>query len=212
MPTAIYRQMPIELMKRSSLKRSHHHLKQLVESIVAEEFDLRRRGLSFLVDEIEVFGSPPERLKVWATLHFLPLGSPFCCRDAGCHVALYGALLERVNDALRRNMHLRQAVSAEFVVGCNTAHCGVEFDDLSSGRCPSMDTSNVDKRDALGRTALMRAAVRGHCELAEELLAAGADPTVVDNRGRGILEQLRTRQQWFIRIVEIARAQRLGRQ
>jgi hypothetical protein len=198
-------------MNRSSLKRSHHHLKQLIEAVVADEFNLRARGLLFLVDELDVSGKPPERFKVWATLHFLPLGSPFCCVEPLCHVPLYAEYLDRVNDAIRRGMGIRQPISVEFVVDNNITHAGVEFDDVFSGRSPNMDLSNIDERDALGRTALMRAAIRGHAHLVEELLAADADPTIVDNRGRGICEQVRKRQTWIVTICEEALAKRVSR-
>jgi hypothetical protein len=184
-------------MNRSSQKRSRHHLKQLVELVVNDEFNLRARGLLFMVDELEVFGSPPERFKVWATLHFLPPGSPFCCAEPLCHLPLHGKGLDRVNDALRRSMGIQQPVSMEFSVGY-TAHAGVEFDDMSSRCCPGVDLTDIDKRDALGRTALMRAAVRRHSEWVDELLAAGADPTVVDNSGRGIIEQVGKGAAWEI--------------
>jgi ankyrin repeat protein len=197
-------------MNRSSLKRSHHHLKRLVETVVADEFNLQARGLSFFVDELDVFGNPPERLKVWATLHFLPLGSPFCCVEPCCHVPLYGERLDRLNDALRRSMSIRHPVSVEFTVNSNATRAGVEFDDVFSGRCPTTNLSNIDARDALGRTALMRAAIRGHAHLVEELLAGGADPSAVDNRGRGIVEQARTNT-WIVTICEEALAKRKGR-
>jgi hypothetical protein len=203
--------MPFDLMNRSSLKRSHHHLKQLVETVVADEFNLRARGLSFFVDELNVSGSPPERLKLWATLHFLPLGSPFCCPEPACHVPLFGKYLDRVNDALRSRMGIRQPVSVEFSVNSNTTHEGVEFDNVFSGRCPSTDLSNIDQKDALGRTALMRAAIRGHGHWVEELLAAGADPATVDNQGRGIIEQMRKSQTWTITMLEEALAKRTSR-
>jgi hypothetical protein len=117
------------MTQHSSLKRSRHHLKHLVEKVVAEEFKLSLRGLAFLVDEVEAAGRPPKRLKVWATLHFLPLGSPFCCSEPHCHVPLFAERLDRVNDALRRRMGLRQEVSIEVVaIGC-ASHENVEFDD-----------------------------------------------------------------------------------
>ena len=161
----------------------------LVEQIVSEQGNLPAHGLAFLVDEIEVFGKPPERLKVWATLHFLPLGSPFCCGEPLCHLCFHGERLERINEAIRHRMGLRQAVSVEFASIGVCYQAGVEFDDFS-GRCASTDVRDVDRQDALGRTALMRAAVRGHLDVVEELLAAGADPSIVDHRGRSILDHV----------------------
>lgn len=193
-------------MNRSSLKRSHHHLKQLVESVVADQFNLQVRGLLFLIDELNVLGSRPKHLKVWATLHFLPLGSPFCCCEPMCHALLHGAHLQRVNEELRRSMGILQTVSAEFALQINTTHAGVEFDDPRSGSCRSLDPLHLDQRDALGRTALMRAAVRGHGHLVEEMPAGGADPTTIENRGRGITEQVPKGQTWIIAAIEEALA------
>ncbi|MDP9174379.1 MAG: ankyrin repeat domain-containing protein [Planctomycetota bacterium] len=171
---------------------------------MTEEFNLAARGLSFFVDQLELFGSPPARLKVWATLHFLPLGSPFCCVEPLCHMPLYGEHLERVNDAVRRGMGIRQAVSVTFSVNSGTVLSGVEFDDVFSGRGPDLDPSKIDQRDALGRTALMRAAVRGHIHLVEALLARGANPVVMDHRGRGIMEQMPRGETWIIAMIEEA--------
>jgi hypothetical protein len=46
-------------------------LKRIVEEAVAVVSRLPRPGLWFAVDEIEVCGRPPERLRIWCTLHFL---------------------------------------------------------------------------------------------------------------------------------------------
>ena len=37
-----------------------------------------------MINELEVVGVPPQQLKLRATLHFLPLGSSFCCGEPGC--------------------------------------------------------------------------------------------------------------------------------
>jgi hypothetical protein len=194
-------------MPRSSSKRSRHHLKELVESAVADEYDLRRRGLFFVVDEIKVSGDPPNHLQVWATLHFLPLGSPFCCCETSCHVPLYAHFLERLNDIVRRRMKLQQSITLEFVAIGQTIHDGVEFDDCFTRHSSTIDASEIDKKDALGRTALMRAAIRGHGDLVEELLAAGANPATIDGRGSGILEQVKGGQIWIRAMLETALAQ-----
>ncbi|MGA2500111.1 MAG: ankyrin repeat domain-containing protein [Tepidisphaeraceae bacterium] len=190
------------MRQRSSSKRSRHHLKHLVEEIVATECRLAERGLAFIIDEIEVIGAPPERLRVWATLHFLPLGSPFCCREPGCHLFLYVDRLERVNDALRRRLGLRQDVSIEFVDFGAVVCDGVEFD--MDGLCSAPDPQDIDQRDALGRTALMRAAMRGYDYVVEDLLAAGADPTAVDHEGRSILDRVGRGNLWIISLLEDA--------
>jgi hypothetical protein len=95
-------------------KRSQHELRRLVEQAVSEVCGLPRPGLWFCVDEVESRGRPPERLRVWATLHFLPEGSPFCCGEPGCHLGLRGERLRVVGDRIRRAMGLRQEVSVDF--------------------------------------------------------------------------------------------------
>jgi hypothetical protein len=95
---------------------------------MADEFNLHARGLSLLVDELEVFGDPPERLKIWGTLHYLPVGSPFCCRQPECHISLLGRHKDRVNDALRHRMDLRQPVLLELGRIASIVHDGVKFE------------------------------------------------------------------------------------
>ncbi|MFI5380611.1 MAG: hypothetical protein ACHRHE_15040 [Tepidisphaerales bacterium] len=190
------------MRQRSSSKRSRHHLKHLIEEIVATECRLAERGLAFIIDEIEVVGAPPQRLKVWATLHFLPLGSPFCCREPGCHLFLYVDRLERVNGALRRRLGLRQYVTIEFVDFGTVVCDGVEFD--IDRPCSAPDPQDIDQRDALGRTALMRAAMRGYDYVIEDLLAAGADPSAVDHEGHSILDRVPRGNLWTITLLEEA--------
>lgn len=109
-------------------KRSNHELTRLVEEAVRDEWDLEGRGLQLIVSRVEPSGRPPERLKIWATLHFLPAGSPFCCGEPGCHLTLYGEGLDRVADRVRRAMGLRQPVSVDFGDRIEARyHDGVEF-------------------------------------------------------------------------------------
>jgi uncharacterized protein len=44
--------------------------------------------------------------------------------------------------------------------------------------------AHIDDRDARGRTALMIAAEGGHAEIANLLLARGADPSLKDKAGK----------------------------
>ncbi len=109
-------------------KQSEAELRRLVEAAVAEVSGLPRPGLWFCVDQVEVLGHPPERLRVWATLHFLAAGSPFCCGEPGCHLWLFGDRLAAVGDHVRRARGLRQSVVVEFGnrIGVQY-HAGVEF-------------------------------------------------------------------------------------
>jgi hypothetical protein len=95
-------------------KRSQHYLKHLVERAVADVCGLPRPGLWFCVDEVQACGRPPERLIVWANLHFLPAGSPFCCGEPGCHLFLFGERADQVGEHVRHAMHLRQRVTVDF--------------------------------------------------------------------------------------------------
>ncbi|HEY2584718.1 MAG TPA: ankyrin repeat domain-containing protein [Tepidisphaeraceae bacterium] len=194
------------MTKRSSVKRSHHHLKHLVEETVSERFNLGRRGLAFFVDEVEVHGSPPERLRVWASLHFLPNGSPFCCCEPCCHVPQHPPFGDEIGDAIRRRLGLQSAVVVEFAAIRPVVQELVEFDDVLGGDTPIGNAADIDQRDPLGRTALMRAAARGYDHQVEQLLATGADPSVVDHRGRGVLEQARPG--WISTMIEQALAKR----
>jgi hypothetical protein len=109
-------------------KRSQHNWKQLVERAVADVCGLPRLGLWFCVDEVEARGRLPDRLTVWATLHFLPEGSPFCCGEPGCQLGLDDELTHYVSEYLRHAMHLRQELSVDFGgrIGVNY-HEGVTF-------------------------------------------------------------------------------------
>lgn len=109
-------------------KRSQCELKRLVEAAVAEVCGLPRLGLWFCVDAVEPAGHPPECLRAWATLHFLPTGSPFCCGEPGCHLWLFGERLAKVGEHVRRAMRLKQSVNVEFGdrIGVQY-HPGVEF-------------------------------------------------------------------------------------
>lgn len=102
--------------ERQGSKRSEHELKRLVEEAVAEECRLAGRGLWFCVDRVDTHGHPPERLVVWATLHFLPEGSPFACGEPDCQLGTFiPERLDRIGDHVRRAMGLTQAVRVEFL-------------------------------------------------------------------------------------------------
>lgn len=109
-------------------KRFQAELRRLVGTAVAEVCGLPRPGLWFCIDHVRVAGHPPERLQVWATLHFLPAGSPFCCGEPGCHLWLFGDRLAAVGDHVRRALGLRQPVLVEFGdrIGVQY-HAGVGF-------------------------------------------------------------------------------------
>lgn len=95
-------------------KRSQAELRRLVEAAANEVFRLPRTGLWLCVDEVEASGNPPSGLRVWATLHFLADGAPFCCGEPNCHLGLMEDRVARVGDHVRRAMGLRQQVVVAF--------------------------------------------------------------------------------------------------
>jgi hypothetical protein len=108
--------------------RSEDELRRLVANAVAEVCGLPRAGLWLSIDAVEASGQPPERLRAWATLHFLPAGSPFCCGEPGCHLGLFGERLTAIGEHLRRTMQLQQPVAVEFDDRIRTQyHPGVDF-------------------------------------------------------------------------------------
>jgi hypothetical protein len=110
-------------------QRSNHELARLIERAVADVCELPRPGLWFCVDEVLAYGRPPKRLEVWATLHFLPEGSPFCCGEPGCHLGLSAPdILQEIGEHLRQAMNLRQEVNVDFGDRIRVNyHRGVEF-------------------------------------------------------------------------------------
>jgi ankyrin repeat protein len=105
-------------------------------------------------------------------------------------------------------MGLRSRVDVEFIAIRAAEHEGVVFDNVLASMTP-VASDDIDRRDALGRTALMRAAARGYDRQVEQLLEAGADPNVVDDRGRCILELARGA--WIISMIEKAIAKESAR-
>ena len=100
---------------KKNAKRSQHELKRLVEEACAAELNLPRPGLWLCVDRVEVVGRPPERVRAWATLHFLPEGSPFCCGEPTCQLGHFGSeKRDAIGDRMRRAMGLRHELAFEF--------------------------------------------------------------------------------------------------
>jgi hypothetical protein len=109
-------------------KRSAAELVRLVGAAMADECGLPRPGLWLCVEHVEAEGQPPSLLRVWATLHFLPIGSPFCCGEPGCHLSLWTDRLAAIGDRVRREMGLRQSVAVEFPDSIAVRyHAGVRF-------------------------------------------------------------------------------------
>jgi hypothetical protein len=181
-----------------SVDRSKHELKRLIEPMVQSVWNLQTRGLSYLIDEMELVGRPLERIELWGTLHFLPLGSPFCCMEPSCHLVSVDEHMLPLQEALQRAMNLKQDPLVTFRGTQLMVVPGVEFDELGQ-RTPV--APNVNERDGLGRTALWRAVARGYTEQVEELLAAGADVSIPDINGKTVLDVARA-DVWIRALIE----------
>ncbi len=168
-----------ETMKLAS-PEEQLRLQRLVERVLSEQLRLEERGYSLAVTRIETPGVPPTRVRAWADLHFLPKGSPFCCMEPSCHLPP----LDGVGDELRRRLKLSQEVSFELADVEPVLHTDVVLDGIGETPVPR----NINEQDALGRTALWRAAIRDYEAQVEALLAAGADPLVRGPSGRTILD------------------------
>ena len=189
------------LRRRKRHQRNKNRLQLLIQEIVTDYGNLPRKGLRFVVDELETIGRPLQRIDLWATLHFLPLGSPFCCSEPCCRLPVIGRRLLDINEAMRRHLQSRQEITVDFKGIAAHIHPEVLFDDCN-GKSPTLDYYDIDARDALGRTALMRAALRGHNHIVESLVEAGADPTIRDKEGRTAIEQVRGRRMSIARMLQ----------
>ena len=96
------------------MKDTYSRIKRAIETTVIEVCRLRGRGLWFAVDQVEIIGRPVERIRVWATLRFLPEGSPFCCGEPGCHLGLFGDRLAEVTERLSSELGLSDQPVMEF--------------------------------------------------------------------------------------------------
>ena len=182
------------MARRQQSKRSTRELQRLVEDVVRESTNLD--GYAFLVNEVEARGKPLSCLRVWATLHYLPKGSPFSLIEPEVDLWLHEERLAELSDTIRRRLGLLHEVRLDFVHISPFVHDGVELDDMFPGKTP-VDHNEINRQDGLGRTALMRAVMRRYDEQVEELLDAGADPTVVDAKGRSAFDYLNEQNLWF---------------
>jgi hypothetical protein len=108
-------------------KRQHGRLRCLVERAIAEVCDFPRPGLWLCVDEINVKGNPPERIRVWSTLHFTAGGSPFCCGEPHCQLGLFNGRRSAIGDLMRKALRLRQPVEVFFGRIAVNYHAGTTF-------------------------------------------------------------------------------------
>jgi len=105
-------------------KQTKHELIRLVERAMRDVGRFDERGVWLCVDELAATGHPVERIRVWATLHFLPTGSPFDSDDPDLWVyPIRGDAAEW----LRREMGLAQPITLEWAAVTGRYHPGIEF-------------------------------------------------------------------------------------
>jgi hypothetical protein len=89
---------------------------------VVGQFD--DRGVWLCVEELESFGQPIDRIRTWATLHFLPAGSPFDSDDPDLWVR---PLRNEASEWLGREMGLTQPMNLEWAAVTARIYPGVKF-------------------------------------------------------------------------------------
>ena len=113
-------------------KQSKHELIRLVETAAREVGRFDDRGVWLCVDELEASGRPIEHIRAWATVHFLPAGSPFDTDDADlwAHPIRAG-----MAEWLGRALGVSQPINFEWA-GClgRVVHDGVGFRGSSGHR------------------------------------------------------------------------------
>jgi hypothetical protein len=168
--------------------REQQRLRRLIEEVADEVFHLERQGLLLCVERIETRGRVPTAIRAWASLHFLPEGSPFWTTEASNQLFVDPGRPHPIGEELRRRLRLRQAVEFEFAKLHGVIHPGVVADNWAYATSVPAD---INAKDELGRTALWRAAIRGYADQVESLLAAGADVSLPGPNGQTLLERVR---------------------
>jgi hypothetical protein len=106
-------------------KQSKHELKRLVEQSLTEVGRFQERGVWLCVDEVESTGKPVEAIEVWATLHFLPQGSPFDSDDPDLWV---WPLNDQLEAWIGHAMGLSGSVTVKWRGLNRVIHDGVRFE------------------------------------------------------------------------------------
>lgn len=100
-------------MRPARTKHAHAAIKRMIEQIIAEECETASRGLSLIVEAVELAGRPTERIRVWGTLHYLPAGSPFCCMEPVCQIGDYGDRHQRMCEALQKTLGITASIELD---------------------------------------------------------------------------------------------------
>ena len=176
------------------LRNRHERLRlqRLIEQVATDVYRLRERGLMLHIEQLEAPGRLPSTIRVWANLHFLPQGSPFCCTEPDCHLFylpwIFGHHVDPADSLeahLRRRLGLRQEIRVAFGPVHRVIHPGVRVDRADE---ITEVPADVNEKDQMGRTALWRAATRGYVEQVASLLEAGANAAIPGPAGKTLLE------------------------
>jgi hypothetical protein len=109
-------------------KHPQHEWKRLLQSVIDEVCGLPRPGLWLCVDAVDASGRPPSSIRIYATLHFLPEGSPFCCGEPECHLGLMQRI-DEIGELVRRKAGSHEPVQVTIADGAIAVryHRGVGF-------------------------------------------------------------------------------------
>ena len=141
------------------LRNRHERLRlqRLIEQVATDVYRLRERGLMLHIEQLEAPGRLPSTIRVWANLHFLPQGSPFCCTEPDCHLFylpwIFGHHVDPADSLeahLRRRLGLRQEIRVAFGPVHRVIHPGVRVDRADE---ITEVPADVNEKDQMGRTA-----------------------------------------------------------
>ena len=105
-------------------KQSKHELVRLIETAAREVGRFTERGVWLCVDEVRASGQPVERIRACATVHFLPVGSPFDTDDPD--LCVY-PIRSNVAEWLGREMGISHPIDFDWASVGRVVHDGVLF-------------------------------------------------------------------------------------
>jgi len=124
MRTAWHRFLSVQAEDVLNLRISNSELILLLEVVVREVGGFAECGVWFSVDAIETTGTPIRSLRAWATLRYLPAGSPFRDYFAEEWVRSMNSKIEK---ELQFKLDMRQSISIDWVYVGGVIHAGVKF-------------------------------------------------------------------------------------
>ena len=116
-----------------------------------------------------------------ATAHNEPMPTWHCTQRAGELIFVPGGIPHAVLNVDGDALAVAVQHDAE---GAGLLHLAARDGDVETAKALLVQAAmDVDARDTAGRTALYEAADRGHLDVVEALLGAGADPTLAERNG-----------------------------